>query len=278
MYLRTGLRRAPSRFESEDFKNKLMRTDIIEDIRAQLFELQDKNYREFHARLMPNIEKDRIIGIRVPVLRKYAKELARGSRLFLSVKSEKRVCNTVKENDCDNVEKFLNSLPHYYYEENNLHMFLIMQMKDYDTALAYLEAFLPYIDNWATCDSGVPAVFKKHKKELLLHVYEWLDSDKPYTVRYGIGTLMRLYLNEDFDIKYALDVAKIRSEEYYVNMMKAWYIATALAKQYDAVLPILQERLMDSWSHNKAIQKARESYRITPQQKEYLNTLKVLSD
>ena len=148
-------------------------------------------------------------------------------------------------------------------------------MKDYDTALAYLEAFLPYIDNWATCDSGVPAVFKKHKKELLLHVYEWLDSDKPYTVRYGIGTLMRLYLDEDFDIKYALDVAKIRSKEYYVNMMKAWYIATALAKQYDAVLPILKERLMDSWSHNKAIQKARESYRITPQQKEYLSTLKV---
>ena len=240
-----------------------------------LFALQDKNYREFHARLMPNIEKERIIGIRVPVLRKYAEELARGSRLFLSVQKEKRVCNTVKENDCDNVEKFLNTLPHYYYEENNLHMFLIMQMKDYDTALAYLEAFLPYIDNWATCDSGVPAVLKKHKNELLLHVYEWLDSDKPYTVRYGIGTLMRLYLDEDFDIKYALDVAKIRSEEYYVNMMKAWYIATALAKQYDAVLPILQERLMDSWSHNKAIQKARESYRVTPQQKEYLSTLKV---
>lgn len=185
-----------------------------------LFALQDKNYREFHARLMPNIEKERIIGIRVPVLRKYAKELAHGSRLFLSVQKEKRVCNTVKENDCDNVEKFLNTLPHYYYEENNLHMFLIMQMKDYDTALAYLEAFLPYIDNWATCDSGVPAVFKKHKNELLLHVYKWLDSDKPYTVRYGIGTLMRLYLDEDFDIKYALDVAKIRSEEYYVNMMK----------------------------------------------------------
>lgn len=233
-----------------------------------LFALQDKNYREFHARLMPNIEKDRIIGIRVPVLRKYAKELASGSRLFLSVQNE-------KENDCDNVEKFLNSLPHYYYEENNLHMFLILQMKDYDAALAYLETFLPYIDNWATCDSGVPAVFKKHKKDLLLHVYEWLHSDKPYTVRYGIGTLMRLYLDEDFDIKYALDVAKIRSGEYYVNMMKAWYIATALAKQYDAVLPILQERLMDSWSHNKAIQKARESYRITPQQKEYLSTLKV---
>ena len=134
---------------------------------------------------MPNIEKERIIGIRVPVLRKYAKELAHGSRLFLSVQKEKRVCNTVKENDCDNVEKFLNTLPHYYYEENNLHMFLIMQMKDYDTALAYLEAFLPYIDNWATCDSGVPAVFKKHKNELILHVYEWLDSDKPYTVRYG---------------------------------------------------------------------------------------------
>ena len=219
----------------------------------RLFALQDTKYRAFQSKLMPTVAPETVIGVRTPLLRNLAKELA----------------GTAEAAD------FLRVLPHAYYEENNLHAFLVEKIRDYDAALAETERFLPYIDNWATCDSGVPAVFKKHKNELLLHVYKWLNSDKPYTVRYGIGTLMRLYLDEDFDIKYALDVAKIRSKEYYVNMMKAWYIATALAKQYDAVLPILQERLMDSWSHNKAIQKARESYRITPQQKEYLSTLKV---
>ena len=219
----------------------------------RLFALQDTKYRAFQSKLMPTVAPETVIGVRTPLLRNLAKELA----------------GTAEAAD------FLRVLPHAYYEENNLHAFLVEKIRDYDAALAETERFLPYIDNWATCDSGVPAVFKKNKNELLLHVYEWLHSDKPYTVRYGIGTLMRLYLDEDFDIKYALDVAKIRSGEYYVNMMKAWYIATALAKQYDAVLPILQERLMDSWSHNKAIQKARESYRITPQQKEYLSTLKV---
>ena len=222
-------------------------------LQDRLSALQDKQYAAFQAKLTPGVPEDSFIGIRVPVLRKFAKEFT-------------------KEAEC---EFFLQQLPHEYYDENMLHGLLISQIKDYEECIRLTERFLPYIDNWATCDSGVPAVFKKHKNELLLHVYEWLDSDKPYTVRYGIGTLMRLYLDEDFDIKYALDVAKIRSKEYYVNMMKAWHIATALAKQYDAVLPILKERLMDSWSHNKAIQKARESYRITPQQKKYLSTLKV---
>lgn len=240
-------------------------------IREHLWELQDTEYRDFQAKLMPTIEKAHIIGIRTPVLRKYAKELARTSRLFMVSKDMAAVDN----GSADIVEQFISDVPHYYYEENNLHMFLILQMKDYDMALSYLEAFLPYIDNWATCDCGVPAVFKKHTDELLPHVYSWLGSDKPYTVRFGIGTLMRLYLDEKFDIKYTLDVAKMRSGEYYVNMMKAWYIATALAKQYEAVLPVLQEQLMDKWSHNKAIQKAVESYRITPKQKEYLKTLKV---
>ena len=222
-------------------------------IQSELFALQDKKYRYFHAGLLPTVPKETIIGIRKPAIRGYAKKLA----------------------GTPEAAEFMRTLPHEYFDENDLHGMLINEIKEYLDAVAALDAFLPYVDNWATCDSGVPAVFKKHKNELLLHVYEWLDSDKPYTVRYGIGTLMRLYLDEDFDIKYALDVAKIRSKEYYVNMMKAWYIATALAKQYDAVLPILKERLMDSWSHNKAIQKARESYRITPQQKEYLSTLKV---
>ena len=222
-------------------------------IQSELFALQDKKYRDFHAGLLPTVQKETIIGIRKPAIRGYARKLA----------------------GTPEAASFMRTLPHEYFDENDLHGMLINEIKDYLDAVAALDAFLPYVDNWATCDSGVPAVFKKHKNELLLHVYEWLNSDKPYTVRYGIGTLMRLYLDEDFDIKYALDVAKIRSKEYYVNMMKAWYIATALAKQYDAVLPILQERLMDSWSHNKAIQKARESYRITPQQKEYLSSLKV---
>ena len=154
-------------------------------------------------------------------------------------------------------------------------MLIVMQIKDYDRALSLIEDFLPYIDNWATCDSGVPAVFKKNTGKLLPCAYKWIGSDRPYTIRYGIGVFMRLYLDDGFDIKYAEDIAKIRSKEYYVNMMKAWYIATALAKQYEAVLPVLEEKQMDDWSHNKAIQKARESYRITPAQKEYLRTLKV---
>ena len=225
----------------------------MKTVTEHLLALADAGNAAFTARLAPGVDPDRMLGCRIPQLRRLARTL-RGT---------------------PEAAAFLTQLPHRYYDENNLHGILLGHIRPTGEALDALERFLPHIDNWATCDSGVPAVFKKHKNELLLHVYEWLDSDKPYTVRYGIGTLMRLYLDEDFDIKYALDVAKIRSKEYYVNMMKAWYIATALAKQYDAVLPILKERLMDSWSHNKAIQKARESYRITPQQKEYLSTLKV---
>ena len=223
---------------------------------------------------MPNIEKERIIGIRVPVLRKYAKELAHGSRLFLSVQKEKRVCNTVKENDCDNVEKFLNTLPHYYYEENNLHMFLIMQMRDYDTALAYLEAFLPYIDNWATCDQMSLKCFKKSPEELLPHIREWIDSERTYAVRFGVGCLMEFFLDEHFSPEYPEMVSKIRSGEYYVNMMTAWYFATALAKQYDAVLPYIEQRRLDQWTHRKTIQKAIESYRVSDEHKQYLRMLK----
>lgn len=172
-------------------------------------------------------------------------------------------------------EAFLSELPHYYYEENNLHMFIVMQEKNFDEAICQIERFLPYIDNWATCDCGVPVAFKNNTDSLISYVYKWIESDKTYTIRYGIGVLMRLYLDDNFKREYADAVAKLRSDEYYVNMMKAWYMATALAKQYDAVLSILQDKVMDSWSHNKSIQKARESYRITKEQKEYLKTLKV---
>ena len=222
-------------------------------VREHLLSIQDIPYREFHAKLMPTIEKDRIIGIRVPVLRAYAKEVQKTMP----------------------VEDFLEDLPHYYYEENNLHAFLIANIKEFDVCLSKMEEFLPYIDNWSTCDMGAPKTFAKHKKELLPHIDRWLASNHTYTVRFGINMLMRLFLDEDFKLEYAQKVAAVKSEEYYVNMMIAWYFATALAKQYDAVLPFLERPVLETWTHNKTIQKACESYRITPEQKKYLRTLKL---
>ena len=193
-----------------------------------------------------------VIGIRTPVLRRFASDYAK----------------------TPDAAEFLASLPHTYYEENNLHAFLIEKIRDFDQALAALEAFLPYIDNWATCDALAPKVFAKHTDELLPHIESWIASEKTYTVRYGLGALMRYYLDEHFKPEYLTLAASVRSEEYYVNMMIAWFFATALAKQYDAALQILLEHKLDIWTHNKAIQKARESYRITDAQKAYLSTLK----
>ena len=224
-----------------------------EIIRAQLFALQDETYRTFHSALMPTVPPETVIGVRVPALRRLAKQLAGTAQ----------------------AEVFLQALPHGYYEENNLHAFLIELIRDYDRALAETEAFLPYINNWATCDCFCPKVFAKHKKELLVPIRRWLDSGEVYTVRYGMEMLMRYYLEEEFKLEYPGKVAAIRSEEYYVNMARAWYFATALAKKYDQVLPFLEEQKMDVWTHNKTIQKAIESYRITPEQKEYLRTLKI---
>ena len=241
-----------------------------------LFALQDKNYREFHARLMPNIEKERIIGIRVPVLRKYAKELAHGSRLFLSVQKEKRVCNTVKENDCDNVEKFLNTLPHYYYEENNLHMFLIMQMRDYDTALAYLEAFLPYIDNWAVCDStcmGLKTV-AKHREEWGPFLGELLSSENPWAVRMGLVLLLSQCLTSDTVRRILEASARVKSEHYYVRMANAWLISVCYIKFPDETWPFLQDCPLDDWTFNKALQKITESYRVSQEAKAAIKSLK----
>lgn len=220
----------------------------MEEIQKHLFELQDMAYRDFHSRLMPYIDKETVIGIRVPVLRKYAKSIA-GTELS---------------------EKFIKELPHCYYEENNLHMMLITGIKDYDRCISEIERFLPYIDNWATCDFPAPKCFENHKEDLLPVIKRWIASGETYTIRYGIGMLMRLYLDADFDPEYVRIVAEVKSDEYYVNMMIAWYMATALAKQWDVVIPYIEEHHMSDWVHRKTIQKAMESYRITDEQKKYL--------
>ena len=214
--------------------------------------MQDLAYRDFHSNLMPGIDKNTIIGIRTPQLRKFAKQLAQ----------------------TEEAEQFLRQLPHQYYEENNLHMMLVAQIKDYESCLAELERFLPYVDNWATCDLPVPKCFEKHKKELITVIRKWISSEKTYIVRYGIGLLLRLYLDADFDPMYLELVTAVRSEEYYVNMMIAWYLATALAKQWEETIPYLEERRLLEWVHRKTIQKAVESYRITKEQKEYLCSLR----
>jgi len=226
---------------------------IEEDIRHRLFELQDLKYKDFSSKLMPTVNPETVIGVRTPDLRKLAKEYSKTPEAM----------------------EFLKILPHAYYEENNLHGFLIETIKDYDTSIAAIEAFLPYIDNWATCDLMSPKLFRKHQPELYAKILVWLESDKTYTVRFGIGMLMRFYLDEHFKPEMLEMVAGIRSEEYYINMMIAWYFATALAKQYDAALPYIQNQRLEKWTHNKAIQKAIESFRISDEAKSYLRTLKV---
>ena len=221
-------------------------------IRARLFELQDLSYRDFQCKLMPTVDPDTVIGVRTPELRKLAKSFS-------------------KEPEA---EAFLRTLPHRYYEENNLHGFLIETMKDYSQVIAALDAFLPYVDNWATCDLMRPKIFRKHLPELREQIKRWMASDHVYTIRFGIEMLMTFFLDDQFQPEYLDWVAEVRSEEYYVNMMIAWYFATALAKQYDVTLPFIQEHRLDPWTHNKAIQKAIESYRITDEQKVYLRSLK----
>ena len=227
------------------------------NIQKELFDLQDIEYRDFQSKLIPNVSKDYFIGIRTPELRKYAKTLVK---------------DTSKSED---LKSFLNTLPHSYFDENQLHAFIISEIKDYETCIDYLEEFLPYVDNWATCDQMSPKVFKKHRHKLLSHIEKWIKDDKTYTVRFAIGMLMEHFLDEDFDMKYPKMVAEVRSDEYYINMMIAWYFATALAKQYDAIFPFIEGNALDTWTHNKAIQKAIESYRITPEQKEILRALKI---
>lgn len=222
-------------------------------IAEKLFALQDKKYRDFQARLMPTVKPEHIIGVRTPALRQLAKEMMR--------KGE--------------ADAFLAKLPHKYFEENQLHAFILSDMKDYAECVERLEEFLPYVDNWATCDQMSPKVFRKHRPELLGQIRLWLASPATYTVRFGIGMLMAHYLDEDFDPACLSLVAGLRSDEYYVNMMIAWYFATALAKQYDASLPFIEEQRLSVWTHNKAIQKAIESRRITMAHKDYLRSLRI---
>lgn len=220
-----------------------------------LFALKDENYRRFHAKLIPDIPIDNIIGVRTPVLRKYAKEVAKLPETNI----------------------FLESLPHIYYEENNLHgaLLSLLYPKDIIAFMEQLERFLPYVDNWATCDMLSPKIFKKHLSYVYERVQKWLQSDAVYTIRFGIVTLLGFYLDDAFEPEMLQLVANVRSEEYYVNMAVAWYFSMALVKQYDATLPYIQNRVLEPWTHNKSIQKAIESRRIPQETKAYLRGLKI---
>lgn len=225
---------------------------MMDNIQKKLFQLQDVGYGDFHSKLMPNIPREKIIGIRVPVLRRFVKELS---------KAEK--------------EDFLQQLPHTYYEENNLHGLIIMESKDYGSCIGELERFLPYIDNWATCDMLRPKILRKHLPELLEKIYQWLSSEDTYSVRLSIGFLMSFYLDDSaYQREYLAKVAEVSSQEYYVRMMVAWYFATALAKQYQDALPYMQKGRLEEWTRRKAIQKALESRRISSEHKEYLRSLR----
>ena len=225
---------------------------IEDDIRGWLQARQDTKYREMQVKILPSLSTDAIVGVRTPDLRKYAKELGRR----------------------EDVKEFLGSLPHRFFEENQLHAFIISDLKDYGQCMTEMARFLPYVDNWATCDQMSPRVFKKQRQELLSSIREWIASDRCYTVRFGLKMLMEHFLDDDFSPAYVEMAAGVKSDEYYVNMMIAWYFATALAKQYDTVLPFIEGNRLAPWTHNKAIQKAVESYRISEEQKDYLRSLR----
>ena len=229
--------------------------DGLTPIQAQLFALQDLGYRTFHCKLMPTVDPERVIGVRTPQIRQLAKQLS----------------------GTPEGEAFLQALPHRYYEENNLHGALLSLGKSYSWVLEGVNAFLPYVDNWATCDLLSPKVFRKHLPELRREIPRWLADPHPYTVRFGLGMLLSFYWWTDFLREYLDWAAALQREEYYVKMMVAWYFATALAKEYAVTLPYLQAHRLDPWTHNKAIQKAVESTRVSPEHKAYLRTLKVKS-
>ena len=225
----------------------------IDEIVTELFRMRDVDYALLQAKIIPTVAADRIIGVRTPALRAFAKDL-------------------YKDRD---KEDFLSCTPHQYFDEDQLHAFVISLEKDFDKCIAEADAFLPFIDNWATCDQLSPKAFKREPEKLLQYIQSWIKSDQTYTVRFAIGMLMRHFLDERFEVGYADMVAEVKSEEYYINMMIAWYFATALAKQYDRIVPYLEGKRLDGWVHNKAIRKSVESYRITDEQKAYLKTLKV---
>lgn len=222
-------------------------------LKTELFAMHDPKYKKFHSALMPTLNSDLVIGVRVPVLRKFAKEFAK----------------------TPDAEVFLKTLPHKYYEENNVHAFIIQQEKDFDRAILLTEKFLPYIDNWATCDMLRPKVFGKNPEKLLPHIYGWLGSDKPYTIRFAVGMLHSFYLDKNFKPEYLEMVSQIRSDEYYVNMMTAWYFQTALVKQYDSAIPYITGHRLPAQVHNKTIRKCVESLQISKEMKEYLKSLAI---
>lgn len=226
---------------------------LTDEIRAELFRLRDEQYRDFQIKLIPTRDASTMIGVRTPALRSYAKALSKRP----------------------DIGEFLDALPHESFDEDQLHAFILSEMRDFEKCARAVDRFLPFVDNWATCDQLSPKSFGKNHPALLPWIERWIASKETYTVRFGIGMLMQHFLDTDFDPVYPSWVAALRSEEYYINMMRAWYFATALAKQYDAVLPYLEERRLDAWTHNKTIQKAVESYRITDEQKVFLKTLKV---
>lgn len=226
---------------------------INDEILKKLISLKDDKYKEFTSKLIPNISPDRIIGIQTPKLRSLAKEYI----------------------NAEGADEYLSTLPHKYLEENSLHAYIIESIKDYDKCVSEVDRFLPYIDNWGTCDTLRPKVFKKHTDKLYLEIKRWICSCNTYVVRYGIGMLMTHYLDEYFQVEHLDMVSQIHSDEYYVKMMIAWYFATALAKQYDSTISYLEEKKLDKWTHNKTIQKAVESFRISDTLKEYLKSLKI---
>ena len=223
------------------------------EIQERLAALRDEKNADFVAKLCPSAPRETILGIRQPELRRLAKELWK----------------------TEDMTQFMAELPHAYFEENLLHAFLLDHIRDYDACMEALERLLPWVDSWCACDSINPPVFKKHRPELLEHIEPWLASGETYTVRLGVKMLMTHFLDGDFRAEYLEKVAIIKSEEYYVNMMRAWYFATALAKQYEAAVPYLEGRALDPWTHNKAIQKAVESYRIPEERKALLKELRL---
>ena len=226
---------------------------ILESVRDMLFYLEDNTYYIFNSKLIPNVDSEKVIGVRMPDIKKLAKSI-------------------VKNEDA---EAFLSDLPHFYHEEDLLHGFIVAEGKSFEKTLADTEKFLPYINNWAVCDTFSPRIFAKNKDVLYGKILEWLCSSHPYTVRYGIGMSMRYFLDgEYFDEKKLSDVAAVKSGEYYVNMMIAWYFATALAKRYDETFPYIKDNRLDKWVHNKTIQKASESFRVSDEQKEELRALR----
>lgn len=225
----------------------------MKEILDHLMKLKDDEYAVFQVKLTPGLKREAVLGVRNPLQREYAKELFKNQAL---------------------TKEFLNELPHKYYDENMLHALLLEQIKDYDEVISELDKFLPYVDNWAVCDTMKPKCFKKNLDRLLVKINEWIKSDKEYTVRFAIKLLMMFYLDSEFDNKYLEMVSNVKYDSYYVDMMAAWYFATALAKKWDETIKVIESKNLRSFIQNKTIQKAIESYRITDSQKEYLRTLR----